>query len=131
MIRFWRNLTKKDSAKYLCYTFFYLYLPVKFLAVFLWIPDPGFPDRIRILWPIRTQEKKKSDPDPEYVTQFFYLFLQFLAVFFMDPDSGSGISGSDTNFLANPDSGKKSDPDPDKRTRIRNTAFYFNRIRLT
>ena len=75
--------------------------------------------------------KKKSDPDPEYVTHFFYLYLQFLAVFFMDPDSGSGISGSDTNFLANPDSGKKSDPDPDKRTRIRNTAFYFNRIRLT
>ena len=34
LIRFWRNLTKKDSAKYLCYTFFYLYLPVKFLAVF-------------------------------------------------------------------------------------------------
>ena len=30
--------------------------------------------------------KKKSDPDPEYVTHFFYLYLQFLAVFFMDPD---------------------------------------------
>ena len=37
--------------------------------------------------------------------------------------SGSGFSGSDLDFLADPDpdSGKKSDPDPDKRTLIRNT----------
>ena len=39
-----------------------------------------------------------------------------LDVIFMD---------SDPDFLADPDpdSGKKSESDPDKRTRIRNTAF--------
>ena len=64
---------------------FLLVLTSKVFGRSIWIPDPEFPDRIRILWPIRTQ-KKKSDPDPEYVTHLFYLYLQFLAVFFMVPD---------------------------------------------
>ena len=66
---------------------FLLVLTSKVFGRFLWIPDPGFPDRIRILWPIRTQEKKKSDPDPEYVTQFFLLILTVFGCFF----HGSGF----------------------------------------
>ena len=41
----------------------------------------------------------------------------------MDPD----YIGSVPDFLSDPDldSGNKSDPDPDKKTRIRNTGFTF------
>ena len=54
---------------------------------------------------------------------FCFVLTVFWAFF-----HGSGFSGSDPDFLAypDPDSGKKSDPDPDKRTRIRNTYKLFD-----
>ena len=53
---------------------------------------------------------------------FFYCTYSFGRFF-----HGSGFSGSDSDFLADPDPdlGKKFDPDPDKRIRIQNTAFYI------
>ena len=52
---------------------------------------------------------------------FFFLYSQFLEVFFMDPD----FSGSDPDFWPIRTREKKSDPDPDKRARIRNTGIII------
>ena len=40
----------------------------------------------------------------------------------------TGFSGSDPAFLADPDSGTMSDPEPDKRNRIRNTGKRLDPI---
>ena len=45
---------------------------------------------------------------------FFTFPYNFKAFFY---ESGSRFLGSGSEFCPDPDSGKKSDPDPDKRTR--------------
>ena len=51
--------------------------------------------------------------------QTFLLVLTVFGRFF----HGSGFSVSDPDFLADPDSEKKSNPGPDKRTQIRTLLF--------
>ena len=61
---------------------------------------------------------------PNYdIKNLLTCIYSFWAFFFMDPD----YFGSVPDFLSDPDldSGNKSDPDPDKKTRIRNTGFTF------
>ena len=53
------------------------------------------------------------------------LELTVFGSFFHGYRYGSGFSRSDSDFLGDPDpglGGEKSDTDPDKRTRIRNTG---------
>ena len=61
------------------------------------------------------------------IKHFFNLYLQFLAGIFYGPEPG--LSGSDPDPIrifsrsGSGLGGKKTDPDPDRRTRIRNTDF--------
>ena len=62
LIRFWRNLTKKDSVESAKYDIqFCLFLLTDFSAVFFMDPDPDFPDRIRIFMPIRIRTQESLD----------------------------------------------------------------------
>ena len=62
LIRFWRNLTKKDSVESAKYDIqFCLFLLTDFWVVFFMDPDPDFPDRIRIFMPIRIRTQERLD----------------------------------------------------------------------